>query len=115
MTLEGSTTGCQTVTITLRVETTEAGEEIGIIETEPDPAFVSRGERVEWTFDDGPWVVRPKPQSPLRQIVIRGGEGETSGATVRDDAMLGEYKTLIAVFDKEKGKVFAADPHFVVE
>lgn len=105
------------VRIELSVTEDEAGEAVASFHTtlegtESDALFVSRGDRVEWTFRDGPWVVRPGPISPFGQVVIRGEADETRGATVREDADLGDYKSLIAVY--VDGRVHAADPHFVI-
>lgn len=106
-----------TVTIELDIRKDDAGNRVASIHTslegkDQDTLFASPGDRIEWTFEEGPWVVRPGPLSPFGQVVIRGKAGETNGATVREDAKLGDYKSLIAVHRNER--VHTADPHFVV-
>lgn len=106
-----------TVTIELDIRTDDAGNRVASIHTslqgkDQDALFANPGDRIEWTFEGGPWVVRPGPLSPFGQVVIRGEAGETRGATVREDAKLGDYKALIAAY--VNGRVHAADPHFVV-
>lgn len=117
MTPHGPTQDSHTVTIEIEVCKDAGGELVASFHTSPedpekDTLFVNRGDRVEWTFPHGPWVVQPGPLSPFEQVVIRGDEGEIRGATVREDAMVGQYKALIAVSVDER--VFVADPHIVI-
>lgn len=113
--LDGQDRMTHTVTIELDLEQSLEQTERGnppAITTTPDPIRVRRGDTVTWSFADGPWMVHPTPLSPFDRVVLQGQGGEEVSVTVREDAMLGVYKSIIAVY--AEGEVFVADPHFVV-
>lgn len=90
----------------------EADNPLPEIETDPDPIKLRPGQTVSFRFEGGPWMLQPTPLSPFDRVVIHGQGGETVTVTVRDNAMTGVYKSIIAVH--VDGRVFVTDPHFII-
>lgn len=83
------------------------------IETDPDPFYLSPDDTVTFQFEGGPWMLQPQPLSPFDRAVVHGRDGEEVTVTVREQAMRGVYKSIIAVY--VNGRVFVADPHFIID
>ncbi|UCG50724.1 MAG: hypothetical protein JSW58_11005 [Candidatus Latescibacterota bacterium] len=77
---------------------------------------LKRGDVVEITSEQGyPIAVHIGWKTPFNKGRDRAPAGEKIELTVLSDAIPGEYKYLVAVYEPKKDKIWTDDPYFIIK
>ncbi len=76
-----------------------------------DPVFAKRGDRIEWTSEQGNWSVRLET-TPFAEKSLRGKRGGPKHLVVRPDAAFRSYKYTVGLAVGDD--VFTDDPEIII-
>ncbi len=77
-----------------------------------DPVNATRGDRIQWSCDQGNWSVHFIDKTPLADKLLRGQRAGPKQLPIRGDAEDGTYKYFVAVAIGED--VYTDDPEVIV-
>lgn len=77
-----------------------------------NPVFARRGDRVQWTSDQGAWSVTFQQVTPFELKVTRGAPGGLKQLVVKPDAAYGSYKYTVGL--AVGNAVFTDDPEIII-
>ncbi len=109
--LAGGSTGTEQAS-TLHEVQISVNTETGEFTYSQDPVNATRGDRIQWSCDQGNWSVHFIDKTPLADQLLRGQRAGPKQLPIRGDAEDGTYKYFVAVAIGED--VFTDDPEVIV-
>ncbi len=77
-----------------------------------NPVYAKRGDRIQWTSEQGAWSVTFQQTTPFDAKSARARKGVPQQLTVRPDATNGSYKYTVGLV--VEGDVFTDDPEVII-
>lgn len=77
-----------------------------------NPVYAKRGDRIQWTSQQGAWSVRFQQATPFDVSSTRAKEGASKQLVVRPDAADRSYKYTVGLV--VEGDVFTDDPEVII-
>ncbi len=85
------------------------------IECQPLSQLALRREDIEWQCVTGqPFTVDFGWKSPFPEVSYSAEKGKTVKLQIPPNAVNGQYKYTVALFDEKSGKVYTLDPEMII-